>query len=44
MSVTAISSLQSAREKFLMNSSYIMVESRNQTFLGSLGQIESNSQ
>ena len=43
MSLTAISSLESAREKFLMNSTYICLESRNQTFLGSGGRNESNS-
>ena len=35
MSETAISSLESAREKFFINSTYIMSGSRNQTFLGS---------
>ena len=34
MSLTAISSLESARRKFFMNTKYIMPESRNQTFLG----------
>ena len=45
MSLTAISSLESARRKFFMNSTYIMSrnESRNQTFLGSGGRNESNS-
>ena len=43
MSLTAISSLESARRKFFMNTKYIMPESRNQTFLGSGGRIESNS-
>ena len=43
MSLTAISSLESARRKFFMNTKYIMLESRNQTFLGSGGRIESNS-
>ena len=44
MSLTANSSLESARRKFFMNSTYIMSKSRNQTFLGSGGQNESNSQ
>ena len=45
MSLTAISSLESARRKFFMTTTYIMSrnESRNQTFLGSGGRIESNS-
>ena len=34
MSLTAISSLESATRKFLMNSTYIMLERENQTFLG----------
>ena len=42
MSLTAISSLESAKEKFFMNSTSCL-ESRNQTFLGSGGQNESNS-
>ena len=33
MSLTAISSLESARRKFFMNSTYMMSRSRNQTFL-----------
>ena len=36
MSLTAISSLESAKEKFFMNSTSCL-ESRNQTFLGSGG-------
>ena len=44
MSLNAISSLESASGKFLMNSSYMMLESRNQTFLDSGGKNESNSQ
>ena len=45
MSLTAISSLESARRKFFMTTTYIMSrnESRNQTFLGSEGRNESNS-
>ena len=43
MSLTAISSLESARRKFFMNTKYIMLKSRNQTFLGSGGRNESNS-
>ena len=45
VSLTAISSLESARRKFFMNTTYIMSrnESRNQTFLGSGGRNESNS-
>ena len=41
MSVTAISSLESAREKFFMNSKSCL-ESRNLTSLGSGGRNESN--
>ena len=44
MSLNAISSLESASGKFLMNSSYMMLESRNQTFLDSGGKNESNTQ
>ena len=44
MSLTAIHSLESGRRKFFMNSTYIMSESRNQTFLGSAGQKESKCQ
>ena len=43
MSLTAISSLESARRKFFMNSTYIMSTSRNHLFLGSGCQNESNS-
>ena len=45
MSLTAISSLESARRKFFMTTTYIMSrnEGRNQTFLGSAGRNESNS-
>ena len=42
MTLTAISSLESAREKFLMNSKHIMPTMWDQTFLGSGGQNESN--
>ena len=42
MSLTAISSLESARRKFFINSTSCL-ESSNQTFLGSGGQNESNS-
>ena len=42
MRLTAISSLESAKEKFFMNSTSCL-ESRNQTFLGSGGRNESNS-
>ena len=43
MSLTAKSSLESARRKFLMNGRTSCLESRNQTFLGSVGRNESNS-
>ena len=43
MSLTAISSLESARRKFFMNSTYIMSKSRNQSFLGSAWRNDSNS-
>ena len=43
MSLTAISSLESARRKFFMNSTYIMSTSRNHLFLSSGCQNESNS-
>ena len=43
MSLTAISSLESARRKFFMNSTYIMSKSRNQSFLGSGWRNDSNS-
>ena len=43
MSLTAISSLESATRKFLMNSTYIMLERGNQTFLGARGRNEYNS-
>ena len=44
MSLTAKSSIQSVGRKVFMNSTYICLESRNQTFLGSAGQNESNCQ
>ena len=44
MSLSAKSSVQSARRKFFMNSTYIMSRSWNQTFLGSAGQNESKRQ
>ena len=37
MSLTTISSLESARGKFFMNTTKIMLGSKNQTFLGSKG-------
>ena len=43
MSLTAISLLESARRKFLMNSTTSCLESRSRTFLGSGGRNESNS-
>ena len=43
MSLTAISSPESARRKFFMNSTYTCLESRKQTFLGLGGRNESNS-
>ena len=44
MSLTAISSLESARRKFFMNSTYLIcLQSRNHLFLGSGCQNESNS-
>ena len=44
MSLSAESSVQSARRKFFMNLTYIMSRSWNQTFLGSAGQNESKCQ
>ena len=41
--LTAISSVESTRRTFFMNSTYIMSEGRNQAFLGSGGRNESNS-
>ena len=43
MSLTANSSLESARRKFLMNRRKSYPESRNQTFLGSGARNDSNS-
>ena len=44
MTLTPISSLESVRKKFFMNSTYIMFrESGNQTFLGSGGRNYSNT-
>ena len=42
MSLTAISSVESTRRTFFMNSTQIMSEGRNQAFLGSEGRNESN--
>ena len=42
MSLTAISSLESARRTFFMNSTYTMSRSRNQTFSRSGARNESN--
>ena len=44
MSQTANRSPESARRKFVMNSTYIMSRKQDQTFLGSGGQVEPNSQ
>ena len=43
MSLTAMGFLESARRKFFMNSTYISLEKRIQTFLRSGGRNESNS-
>ena len=43
MSLTAMTSLESARGTFLMNSTHIMSRKKNQTFLASGGRNESNS-
>ena len=43
MSLTAMGFLEWARRKFFMNSTYISLEKRIQTFLGSGGRNESNS-
>ena len=43
MSVTAMSLLESARRKFFKTPRISCLESRNQTFLGSGGRNESNS-
>ena len=44
MNLTAVSSLQSARRKFFMNSTYIISRKQESNILGSGGQNESNSQ
>ena len=41
MSLSAKNSMESPRRKFFMNTTCIMSESRNKTFLGSAGQNES---
>ena len=43
MSLTAISSLESSRRKFFMNSTHIMSRKKESTVLGSGGRNESNS-
>ena len=43
MTLTPLSSLESARKKYLMNSTYIMSRSGNQTFFGSEGRNDSNT-
>ena len=43
MTLTPLSSLESARKKFLMNSTSSCLESRNQTFLGSGGRNDSTT-
>ena len=43
MTQTPIRSLESARKKFLMNSTTSCLESGNQTFLGSGGRNDSNT-
>ena len=43
MTLIAISSLESARRKFFMNSTYIMSTNRNETFLGSGCRNDANS-
>ena len=43
MTLTPISSRESVRKKFLMNSTYIMYRSGNQTFFGSGDRNDSNS-
>ena len=42
MTLTTISSRESARKKFFMNSTYIMCRKWNQTFLGSGGRKDSD--
>ena len=43
MTLTPLHSHESARKKFLMNSTYIMSKTWDQTFLGSRGRNESNT-
>ena len=43
MSLTAMYLQESASRKFFMNSTYICLESRNQTFIASGGRNESNT-
>ena len=43
MTLTPLSSLESARKKFLMNSTYIMSKTWHQAFLGSRGRNDSNT-
>ena len=43
MTLTPISSLEPARKKFFMNSTYIMSKSGNEPFLGSGGLNDSNT-
>ena len=43
MSLTAKSSLESARRKFFIDLTYIISKSRNKTFFGSGGRNESNN-
>ena len=43
ISLTAITFFESARWKFFMKTTYIYLQSRNPTFLGSAGKNESNS-
>ena len=43
MSLTTISSLESARRKFFMHSTYTLSRKKKSTFLGSEGRNESNS-
>ena len=43
MTLTANTSLESARRKFFINSTYVMSKKRNQTFLGSGARNDSSS-
>ena len=43
MTLTPLSSLESARKKFLIDSTYIMSRKWDQTFLGSRGRSDSNT-